>query len=340
MIRESAVALLSSGLLLAAAGARVWTDTTGRKIDAEIVRLEGEQIVLNLKGKEVTLPLAKLSPDDRQFAGEWQKTQPPGKASPVGTFSLCGTALKADGSVTTVQEPLSAATLKKFAKADTKPAQLKIAIALPAGFNPAKPQQVMWVSAPINNEGERKRGNIAAMDGFAGLATQAGWVVITADTDQGNPRLDNNQHCEGSDLAVHKQAVEALAKVWPASRSWKFACCGFSGGAKASFFRAGELLACELDVVGIFAGGCNQDMTASARAESGFRKASLKKVRVFISNGKSDDISTVDQATKLKESAESEGYGEVRLELFEGGHNFRREEFAKAMAWFKEGTAK
>jgi len=198
----------------------------------------------------------------------------------------------------------------------------------------------MWVSAPINSEEERKRGNIAAIDGYAGAATQAGWVVIAADTDQGNPRLEDNQNSEGGDLAVHKQAVEALAKAWPASKSWKYACCGFSGGAKATFFRGGDLLACELDVVGLFVGGCNQDMTANARAETGFRKSGLKKVRVFISNGKSDNISTVDHATKVKESVESEGYGEVRLELYDGGHSLNREEFGKAMTWFKEVPAK
>jgi predicted esterase len=340
MIRKSGAVLLLSGLFLATASARVWTDTTGRKIDAEIVRVEGDQAVVNLKGKEVKLPLARLSADDRKFAEEWQKTQPAEKAAPVGAVSVCDTLLKPDGAVTTVQEPLSAATLKKFSKADAKPTQLKIAIALPAGFDPTKPQHVMWVSAPINSEDERKRGNIAAIDGYAGLATQAGWVVIAADTDQGNPRLEDNQNSQGSDLAVHKQAVEALTKAWPAFKSWKFACCGFSGGAKATYFRAGDLLACELDVVGLFLGGCNQDMTANARDETGYRKSGLKKVRVFISNGKADNISTVDHATKVKESVESQGYGEVRLELFEGGHSLNREEFGRAMAWFKEVPAK
>ena len=340
MIRNSGAVLLLSGFFLATASARIWTDTTGRKIDAEIVKLDGDQVVLNFKGKEVKLPLTRLSADDRKFAEEWQKSQPAEKATPAGELSVCGTALKADGSVTTVQEPLSAATLKKFSKADAKPSQLKLAIALPNGFDPAKPQHVMWVSAPINNEGERKGGNIGGIGGYADTATKAGWVVIAADTDQGNPRLEDNQNSEGGDLAVHKQAVEALAKSWPGFKSWKFACCGFSGGAKASYFRAGDLLACDLEVVGLFLGGCNQDMTANAREETGFRKSGLKKVRVFISNGKTDDISTVDHANKVKDSVESQGYGEVRLELFDGGHSLNREEFGKAMTWFKEVPAK
>jgi predicted esterase len=340
MIRNSGAVLLLSGLFLASASARTWTDTSGRKIEAEIVKLDGDQVVLDFKGKEVKLPLTRLSLDDRKFAEEWQKNRPAEKEAPKGEPSVCGTVLKADGSVTTVQEPLSAATLKKFSKADAKPSQLKVAIALPEGFDPAKPQHVMWVSAPINNEGERKSGNIGAVGGYAGTATKAGWVVIAADTDQGNPRLEDNQNSEGGDLAVQEQAVEALAKAWPGLKSWKFACCGFSGGAKASYFRVGDLLACDLEVVGLFLGGCNQDMTANAREETGFRKSGLKKVRVFISNGKTDDISTVDHANKVKDSVESQGYGDVRLELFEGAHSLNREEFGKAMTWFKEVPAK
>ncbi|HEY1123973.1 MAG TPA: SHD1 domain-containing protein, partial [Haloferula sp.] len=96
MIRKSGAALLLSGLFLATASARVWTDTTGRKIDAEIVRVEGDQVVVNFKGKETKLPLAKLSADDRKFAEEWQKTQPVDKAAPVGGLSVCGTPLKGD----------------------------------------------------------------------------------------------------------------------------------------------------------------------------------------------------------------------------------------------------
>ena len=337
MIRISGMVLLLSGLLLASASARVWTDTTGRKIDAEIVKLEGDQVVLLFKGKEVKLPLTRLSEDDRKFTEEWQKSKPAEKAAPAGELSLCGTVLKADGAVAVVQEPLSEATLKKFSKANTKPTQMKLGIALPAGFDPAKPQHVMWVSAAINSEDERKSGNIGAMGGYAATAIQAGWVVIAADTEHGNPRLNETS---AGDLAVHKQAVEALTKTFPGFKSWKFACCGFSGGAKAAFFRAGDLLACELQLVGLFLGGCNQDLTSAAREETGFRKVGLKKTRVFISNGKTDDISTVGAASALKESIDSSGYGDVKLDLFDGGHSLNLEQFGKAMTWFKEVSAK
>ncbi len=341
MIPKAWAAGMAGALILSSASGRVWTDTTGRKIDAEIVSVEEDKVVLNFKGKEVKLPLARLSPDDRKFAEEWNKSRPASeeKASEPGSLILCGTTLKGDGSVNRVEEPLAPAAVKKFSKADVKPTLLKMAIALPAGFDPAKPQHVMWVSAPINNDGERKSGNIGAIEQYSGPATQAGWVVIAADTDQGNPRLEDNQRSEGTDLAVHEQAVAALAKAWPASTSWKFACCGFSGGAKASYYRAGDLLACDLAVVGLFLGGCNQDMTAEAREETSFKKSGLKKVRVF-SNGKTDDISTEAHANKVKDSVESQGYGDVKLELYDGGHSMNRDEFVKAMTWFKEAPEK
>lgn len=48
-------------------GRRSWTDTTGKfKIEARIARLQGDAVVLKRDdGKEITVPVAKLSPEDR-----------------------------------------------------------------------------------------------------------------------------------------------------------------------------------------------------------------------------------------------------------------------------------
>jgi dienelactone hydrolase len=320
--------------------ARVWTDTTGRKIEAEILSADAEKVLLKFKDKEVPLALARLSPADLEYVAQWKKDHAESPSPPLGELALCGTPLKPNGAVTLVEEPLSPAALKSFSKADKKPALLKLAVALPAGFDPAKPQQVMWVSAAINNEGERTRGNAGAMGAYAKTASEAGWVVIAADTDLGNPRMEDNQRSDGGDLAVHQNAVEVLTKAWPGFKSWSFACCGFSGGAKATFYRAGELLASDLKVIGMFLGGCNQDMTADAREETRCRSADLRKIKVFISNGKKDTISTVAHAETLLTSLKSGSYGDVRLELYEGAHGLNREEYEKALAWFKEPLKK
>jgi len=63
-----------------------------------------------------------------------------------------------------------------------------------------------------------------------------------------------------------------------------------------------------------------------------FRKAGLRKIRVFISYGRDDKISSVVHGTAVKDSVKSNGHGDVRLEFFEGGHQMDNQEFLKAMA--------
>jgi len=339
MIRRFLLPGVLGALLCLAASGRTWTDTSGKKIEAEIVGVEEGKVVLKFKGKDVRLPLERLSEDDRKFVEEWSKQEKPA-AAPVGELVLCGTKLKADGGITIVNDPLPPAALKEYSKAETKPTKLTLAIALPSGFDPSKPQHVMWTCAAINDEGERKNGNIGCMAGYAQAAVKAGWVVIAVDTDIGNPRRPEGDRAPGGDLAVHRHAAELLTKTWPGFSTWKFACCGFSGGGKTCFYRMGHLLESKLEVVGLFLGGCNQDLTESARNESGFRKGGTKKVRVFISNGKNDTISTVAHAEKVRDDVEANGYGEVQLELYEGGHSLDMASFGKAIAWFKEPAGK
>src|SRR3954463_9094233 len=57
-----------------AATSRVWTDTSGRKVEATFIKLEGDTVYIQLAtGQVFPLPLAKLSPEDQQIA----KTLPP-----------------------------------------------------------------------------------------------------------------------------------------------------------------------------------------------------------------------------------------------------------------------
>ena len=337
------LSLLAALLLPTAATARIWTDTTGKKIEAEIVSVEGDQVVLKFKGKDVKLPLGRLSDEDRKFVEEWQKTQSPDATTPTtapSEIKLCGTTLSAGGGATTVLTPLAPEVLKAYSKARTKPTQAKINIALPAGFDPAKPQFVLFVCCPVNNETDRKNGNTGGMGEYVENAIKAGWVVIAADTDLGHPFFHPDDRSEGGDFAFHKHIVALMAKDWPASKTWKYAAGGFSGGAKLAFSRAAQLLECGLDVTGLFLAGCNEDRTSQAREETGVRKSALKKVRVFISNGKQDDVSTPEKAEIIQKSIEGNGYGEVILDYFEGPHTIGQASYAKALEWFKQPPAK
>ena len=325
------IALLVISLPLSA---RTWTDATGRTIEADFLRADNSHVVLMFKGRETKLPLTRLSETDQQWIKDRKEssteTIPDTQA---GEFTLCGATLQSGGPVVTVETPLTDDALKAFRRRSAKPEKLKMAIKLPVGFDPSKPQQVLWVSAAINNDGERKAGNCGAIHAYANTAVSAGWLVIAADTDLGNPRGEDNIKEDGADQAVHQQAIDTLVATWPGFKSWNFACCGFSGGAKATFFRVGQLLATNLNVAGMYLGGCNQDMTEAAREEVRFSKSKLRKVRVFISNGKSDTISTVAHAEAIEKTIHS-NFGETQLHLYEGGHGIDQGEFKKALDWF------
>ncbi|MFD2159379.1 hypothetical protein ACFSW8_10750 [Rubritalea tangerina] len=60
---------VGSALLL---GARTWTDVKGRKIEADIVSKTTSAVVVKKKGKEITIPLVKLSQADRDFVAGWE----------------------------------------------------------------------------------------------------------------------------------------------------------------------------------------------------------------------------------------------------------------------------
>lgn len=50
-----------------AGGARLWTDVQGRTVEAVAVAVDSDTVVLEVDGRRFTLPLARLSADDRQW---------------------------------------------------------------------------------------------------------------------------------------------------------------------------------------------------------------------------------------------------------------------------------
>lgn len=68
--------------IISTAEARVWTDTKGRSIEADILRIEGGAAIVKKDNKETRLPLEVLSETDKTFVAKWQEDQKAAKASP------------------------------------------------------------------------------------------------------------------------------------------------------------------------------------------------------------------------------------------------------------------
>ena len=328
----------SIALMLALTGtlsARSFTDISGKVIEAEFVSLAGGVVTISKDGHPFTLPLARFSKADQEFMDAQSAKTPDHAPAPTaaGKIELNGKELTRNGSVNIIEAPLTEETLKKTRK-NKDLTGIKIGIALPAGFDPAVPQKVLWVSAAINNDGERKAGNCSALRMYSGIAMAEGWAVIAVDCNQGNPRGEDNQGSD-VDMAIQHQAVSMMSAAWPGFSKSAFACAGFSGGSKASFYRVGQLATADLNVIGLFLGGCNQDMTEDARKETKVSGGGLRKIKVFVSNGNSDNIATVAAGKAVGTSADK-NFGQVRIETYDGGHGLSNDQFKTALRWFLE----
>ena len=77
--RASCCLLLGASLTVTGL-ARTWTNSEGRKLEAEFVSADATTVTLKMQGKEVRYPLEKLSPADREFVIA-EKSKP---AAPTG----------------------------------------------------------------------------------------------------------------------------------------------------------------------------------------------------------------------------------------------------------------
>ena len=170
---------------------------------------------------------------------------------------------------------------------------------------------------------------IAAMRAFTNVALTEGWVVLAADSPQATAAEDHQDW----NWAMLSSVLDYLNKAWPESKRWPVACAGFSGGAKRSALTAAQLMKDRYFVVGTFMGGCNEDLASSA-----FRiyhpGDSFKKVPIFLSSGGSDPIATPEQTAAVKLSLERDGFKQVRLVSYEGGHALDAQQLRLALKWF------
>lgn len=314
------------------AHAREWTSTDGKAIEADLIRVEGDNIVLLMKGKEFNIPLTRLVEADQEYAKEAMATAQ--REAEEAKMTLLGKKLVV-GSVNHLEADLSREAAAALSSNALPPKKMKIQISLPEGFDPDAEQMVYWPVGGINNEAERRQGNFRRFEHMSDEALAAGYVVIAADTEHGNPR-ETTVGVQVGDHAFHTDVIERIAAEWPHFKTWRHACGGNSSGAKGSFFRIAQLLANDITVVGGFFGGCNECFASHSLEETGLKSRSLKPVKVWISTGKGDRLVPKEANARVVSQTDEAGYSKIRNEFFDGGHGLRNEEFAKALAWFKE----
>ena len=302
-----------------------------------MVRIDSGDPVVNMRGKETKLPMAKLSAADQEFVAKWLVEHPAAgadaakvqaTASPAGAITLGGVTIQPGPKQHLIEKPFPPDVVKDLKeKGET---MMKLAVAVPVDFDPAKPMNVFVVSTAVNNDAERTGGNIAKFNMYASACIEQGWVCMAADTDKGFPSTSQT-------IAA---ACELMAKEWPGFARSRFAVGGFSGGSKACFFNAAWLGKNKYTLAGAYLGGCNHDTSGSNFDELKTPSAAYRKLKVYIGNGKTDTIANPAQGEQVEKSLKENGMRNVRLELHEGGHSMNREQFIAALKWFGETTDK
>jgi hypothetical protein len=287
----------------------------------------------------LALPADKLKPVEKTAAvparaAEAGKPEPPpppveGKPEQPGAavgLSIQGRAVTpGQRNMLEVEEPEEFAALRK--KLKMEPAgKLSMVLVLPRDFDPAKVYPV--ITAYITDDAAEP--DTAAAGAFE-FAAQQGWVVLAASG-------------SGKALSARERGVNILAAArvleteWPAVKSWKWATGGFSGGAKAAGYVAAALVGDNRRVIGIYMSGSNSATPALAvDAMKEVRRCSereLRRVPVFLSNGASDTVASLEDQKRMAEALDRAGFKKVRAESFEGGHEGNKEHTALALEWF------
>lgn len=321
---------------IAVAGPRGWTDVQGRTIEAEIIRATDQDVVVKLRDKEVTIPLAKLSEDDQNFVKDWlaenkdnDSSAEAGGPGSADRLRFDGKTLETGGKMNLFEYPYTPEQLKLHAKFKPEPKDTgwKLAISVPDDFDPTKPQRIFIANAAVNNDAQRLAGNVGVFNMYSTACATSGWVCIAYDTN-----LGRSSH--SGDLA---SALGKLAGEWPDFPKWQFAVGGFSGGAKACFQPLAYLIKRDHNAVGAYLGGCNSvNNCAHWRGAYKAPKAGYRKVKAFASTGKDDNLVPQASAERIVEDLKGEGIRNTRSEFFEGGHTFYKPHFEEALKWFAE----
>lgn len=207
------------------------------------------------------------------------------------------------------------------------PSHAVAVIAVPPGFDPAKPWPVL---IPISTSDFKRKNRDDLADFYRRAAFAEGWVVLAGDGED-NPLHDTASWRAGTTLA----AIDALHRSFSGSKNWPVAVAGFSGGAKRAGTIAPLLAVAGCRIIGIFLTGVNED-----RLTGGYRAfhpgVAFLQTPIYISSGQLDQVASPAQQQQVKRLIEQTGFTRVRQEMMPFGHAVSRSAIREGLRWFRQ----
>ena len=350
------ITVISFSLLPASLSARTWTSDKGKTIQADFVRQAGEDyVILRIKNKERRIYIWHLSKEDREWIEEnkdgapavtpraeetTEKDEPKEEGDPKPSPKKIPTTTTGDGPISATllgvelkagrnEIPMDTATYDFCDENIEHSKKSKIILYLPDGFNPEQQYKLMFTSA--SSSGKAAQGGSIGPFGKVGI--KHGWVVMTADSINGRPpNFSMNYRLQMLDAAFDRMHEE-----WPASKTWKIAGGGSSGGAKCVqtlLMNLGSRTWGKHHIVGLFLSGCNECYVGVKKRSHTAGRMEKRKVAVFLSQGKKDTIATPDSSKRVMETIKKEhGMRIQRYEYHDGGHGMSREHIEDSFKW-------
>ena len=158
-----------------------------------------------------------------------------GSAAPAaaGNLDFLGVTLQPGKTVQAdVKLPPAAAkeTVDYYGKEST---MMKVAVAVPEGFDPSKPQRLLIASASTSGAGL----SIKSMGAYTETALARGWMVMATEGEFGKPGPGKDNTYFRSNMT--EVLMDLIAARWPkAKATWSVAFGGISGGAGYASFLA------------------------------------------------------------------------------------------------------
>ena len=349
-VRHPILCLMLALGIPAGAQGRVWTDTFSRTWEGEFLRIDGTNAVFMVRGQEYPFPLANLNGADRTFINSAvaaaskpssaltgaqpsaaTKAVPTAPPAPIAasTLDFLGVTLQ-PGKTVEAEAKLPDAYAKANASFYKKATSLvKVAIAVPEGFNPSKPQRLLITSASSTGDGL----SIKNMGTYTATAIGRGWVVMATDGEFGKPPGDNVSF--RSNLTI--PLMDMIAAKWPkAKETWSVAFAGFSGGAGYASYLATDVSAHGRHVTGmLLMNSAYSPLDWEHDKVVKFTPAKMHKVPIFVSGGDTDNTQKVPDIRKRFDLLKRAGYRQTRMETQPGGHSPSKEHIAQALEWFE-----
>ena len=335
---------------------RIWTSASGAQLMAVFVEVSDDAVVLRKRdGERLRIVRTKLSAADQSLLDEAfgpvaAEPPPPAEfatpapapesaevaAAPESSpapapppFVVAGTEIRL-GEKTVFRAPLEKDAIADLKKAGNETTEAVVGLWTPPDFDPRKEWSILLVSQTAN------ASSVDHMDCYLESARNApGWILLAADA----PAPPPNDTTQGR-WQMARAGLLALEAAWPGARRWPIAAGGFSGGAKRSGLLGALLCKHGWNLIGMYMGGCDEDMASEGLRTYQPDRLAFRKVPVFLGAGKKDEVAPVMKVNQVRLSMESIGFRDVRMETCDSDHNPNGPQITEALNWFEEMRAK